>query len=84
MSIEAITAYRTADGKVFPNLDEAMAYANQGSYRAEAEKFVDYLGAKSGKPPTKGARSRAVNIITAFLSWDALCQYGVDELDHGE
>ena len=76
MSIETITAYRTADGKVFPSLDEALTYANQGSYRAEAEKFVAYLDAKSGKATTKGARSRAVNIITAYL--------GYSEVEHAD
>lgn len=76
MSIETITAYRTADGKVFPSLGEAMTYANQGSYRAEAEKFVDYQDAKSGKVTTKGARSRAVNIIAAYL--------GYSEVEHAD
>ncbi|MBP6735479.1 MAG: hypothetical protein KAX51_09705 [Chromatiaceae bacterium] len=69
MSIETITAYRTADGQVFQDPNEALAYANQGSYRAEAEKFVAYLDAKSGKTTAKGARSRAVNIVVAYLGY---------------
>lgn len=84
MSIETITAYRTDDGKVFTDQHEAEAYAYQGTHRASAEAFLDWLNAKTGKVATKGARSRAVNIITAFLAWDAMCLYGVEGAEPGD
>lgn len=84
MSIEAITAYRTADGKIFTDKAEAEAYAYQGTHRAAAEAFLDWQDAKTGKVATKGARSRAINILTAFQAWDAMCLYGVEGAEPGD
>lgn len=84
MSIEAITAYRTADGKIFTDKHEAEAYAHRGTHRADAEAYMDWRDAKVGTPATKGARSRAVNIITDFLIWDTTRLYGVEGAEPGD